>query len=163
MSGPLPDNVHSLLAKSKFLHLATCANNAPHVSLMNYTLISSGPYENQILFSTPKNTKKYQNLIANPRVSILIHDWTTSVEDQSLRTMIENINKNEIGDVSITLDGHVTKTFNEGDDDYEKFKELHLEVNPRARAFVNGDTAFVLVKIDVSKVSDSNNNVEEYK
>ncbi|TID30718.1 hypothetical protein CANINC_000634 [Pichia inconspicua] len=163
MSGPLPDNVHSLLSKSKFLHLATCADNTPHVSLMNYTLINSGPYENQILFCTPKNTKKYQNLVANPKVSILIHDWTSSVEDQSLRSMIENLNKNEIGDLSITMDGHVTKTIGEEDKDFEEFKALHLAVNPRAGAFVNGDTAFVLVKIDVSKVSDSRNNVEEYK
>lgn len=130
---------------------------------MNYTLIGPGPYEDQILLSTPKDTKKYTNITSNPKVSILIHDWTTSVEDVSILSLIENLNKNEIGDVSVTLDGHVTKTVDENDEDFEKFKELHLEVNPGARAFVNGNTAFILVKIDVSKVSDSNNNVEEYK
>lgn len=176
--GPLPDTVTDLLAHSKFLHLATCSDNVPHVSLMNYTFINADgesscellkSSQNLILIATPKNTKKFNNLKKNNKCSILVHDWVTNnsnnVNENSVLKLLQSINQNEVGDLSITVDGHVVKFLEDPkSSDYDFFKQLHLKKNPDAKAFVEGDnTAFILIQVDESRVSDSQNNVENYK
>lgn len=178
-SGPLPSSVVELLGHSSFLHLATCANNIPHVSLMNYTFIepvgsnSNGctflkECQNLILIATPKNTKKFDNLEINGKCSILVHDWVTNnsqSNENSVLKLLQNINQNEIGDLSVTLDGHVVKfILDNTSEEYEFFKNLHLKKNPDAKAFVEGDNvALILIQVDESKISDSNNKVENFK
>lgn len=180
-NGPLPSTVVDLLAHSKFLHLATCADNIPHVSLMNYTFIEPQndntsercqllqTAQNLILVATPKNTKKYENLSKNGKVSVLLHDWVTHSSSQgnehSVLRLLQSINQSEVGELSVTLDGHVVKSLDDvKSDEYQFFKDLHLKKNPDAKAFVEGDnTAFILIQIDESKVSDSQNNVENFK
>lgn len=58
------------------LHLATCTDSHPHVSLMNYTYLPSSPYSSSpaIIMTTNPGSKKYDNLVANPNVSLLVHD-----------------------------------------------------------------------------------------
>ena len=58
------------------LHLATCVDNIPHVSLMNYTYLPSSPYSSApvIVMTTNPASKKMNNLVANPNVSLLVHD-----------------------------------------------------------------------------------------
>src|SRR4051794_24288292 len=61
------------------LHLATCDSLWPHVSLMNYTYLPSSQYSAQpaIVMTTNPASKKTINLINNPRVSLLVHDWVS--------------------------------------------------------------------------------------
>jgi len=58
------------------LHLATCTDNQPHVSLMNYTYLPSSPFSSApvIVMTTNPASKKMNNLVANPNVSLLVHD-----------------------------------------------------------------------------------------
>ncbi len=65
-------NVWRMLASS---HLATCTNNVPHVSLMNYTYLSDSPFSAApvIVMTTNPASKKMQNLVENPNVSLLVH------------------------------------------------------------------------------------------
>ncbi|TVY50371.1 Pyridoxamine 5'-phosphate oxidase-like protein [Lachnellula cervina] len=63
------------------LHLATCTNLHPHVSLMNYTYLPAGssPYTRAptIVMTTNPASKKSVNLVENPHVSLLVHDWVS--------------------------------------------------------------------------------------
>ncbi|KAH7078555.1 pyridoxamine phosphate oxidase-like protein [Paraphoma chrysanthemicola] len=73
----LPDEVVTCLQNARFLHLATCSNNVPNVSLMNYTYLPSTPYSSTpiIIMTTPPSSRKTHNLESNPLVSLLVHDW----------------------------------------------------------------------------------------
>ncbi len=72
----LPLDVVQCLESARFLHLATCTNNIPHVSLMNYTYLPNSPYSAVpvIVMTTNPTSKKMHNLVANPNVSLLVHD-----------------------------------------------------------------------------------------
>ncbi|CAM1502088.1 Fc.00g040720.m01.CDS01 [Cosmosporella sp. VM-42] len=69
----LPSEVVQCLENARFLHLATCTDNVPHVSLMNYTYLPSSPYSNApvIVMTTNPASRKMTNLVANPNVSLL--------------------------------------------------------------------------------------------
>lgn len=73
----LPDEVITCLQNARFLHLATCSNNVPHVSLMNYTYLPSSPFSTSpiIIMTTPPASRKTYNLESNSLVSLLVHDW----------------------------------------------------------------------------------------
>ncbi|KAH7079251.1 pyridoxamine phosphate oxidase-like protein [Paraphoma chrysanthemicola] len=73
----LPDEVVTCLQNARFLHLATCSDNVPHVSLMNYTYLPSTPYSTSptIIMTTPPASRKTLNLETNSLVSLLVHDW----------------------------------------------------------------------------------------
>ncbi|KAK1911045.1 hypothetical protein P3342_011647 [Pyrenophora teres f. teres] len=79
MSNALPDEVITCLQNARFLHLATCSDNIPHVSLMNYTYLPSTPYCSSpiIIMTTPSSSRKTQNLESNSLVSLLVHDWVS--------------------------------------------------------------------------------------
>lgn len=74
----LPSEVVQCLENARFLHLATCVDNIPHVSLMNYTYLPSSSYSPApvIVMTTNPASKKMNNLVANPNVSLLVHDCT---------------------------------------------------------------------------------------
>ncbi|EIF47204.1 hypothetical protein HII12_004927 [Brettanomyces bruxellensis] len=175
-TGPLPKDVLERLSKSNFLHLATCSDNIPHVSLMNYTFI--GPEESfkssdvkqpkyLILFATNKNTEKYENLVKNPRCSILVHDWVTSdtANQDSILNLLHRLNQAEVSELSCTLSGHVFKFLDKKDGkEFNYYKDQHLRRNPKAKAFMEGDDfALVLIQIDCSKVVDTSNHIAQYK
>jgi hypothetical protein len=48
----------------------------PNVSLMNYTYLPSSPYSDSpvIIMTTNPASRKTTNIIANPNVSLLVHD-----------------------------------------------------------------------------------------
>jgi nitroimidazol reductase NimA-like FMN-containing flavoprotein (pyridoxamine 5'-phosphate oxidase superfamily) len=78
VTASLPQEVVQCLENARFLHLATCADNIPHVSLMNYTYLASSPYSRApvIIMTTNPASKKMNNLASNPNVSLLVHDCT---------------------------------------------------------------------------------------
>ncbi|CAI5759897.1 unnamed protein product [Candida verbasci] len=181
----LPQSVLNLLTSSRFIHLATCLNNKPHVSLMNYTFFHQDN-TNIIIISTPKKTTKYDNIISNPNVSILIHDWisvkntpestneTNNDNDNndnrrnSLYELLANFNKNELSRVSVMLDGQA-KVIDKSKDKskFDFYKSLHLNNckidQLQAKNYIeNDDNALILIEIKSCKVTDTDNNVEEY-
>lgn len=167
--GPLPEQVKELLQSNGFVHLGTSYKDVPHVSLMNYTFITEGS-DYFIFLTTPKNTQKYSNISQNKNVSILVHDWTLTKQQQtpevsdsnSLLKFLQNLNQNELSQVSATLSGEA-QILDSSNPNLDLYKKLHLANNPTAKAFIDGDDiAFVLVKILSSKVADNYNNVDEY-
>lgn len=85
-----PAHLIELMKTSKYVHLATASLDCiPSVSLMNYTFISPNKNFNKvnkgndekdcyIIFATFKDTEKYENIVNNPTVSLLFHDWVTA-------------------------------------------------------------------------------------
>ena len=64
----IPSEVLTLLEKEKFCSLATCCQDKPHVSLMNFTYLSE---EGLIILSSRENTTKVQHIKNNPAVAVL--------------------------------------------------------------------------------------------
>lgn len=141
----------STIANNLQLHLATCTNLFPHVSLMNYTYLPSTPYNGSptIVMTTNPSSKKTLNLVSNPNVSLLVHDWVShrppttnrrgSAGDRiglpppeasrsSLASLLLNLNTSAISSISATINGKA-KLVERGTDEERYYKERHLENN----------------------------------
>lgn len=158
-SQTLPDEVITCLESARFLHLATCTDNRPHVSLMNYTYLppnsrplpssttsqatSQLPSGPAIIMTSNPSSKKTLNLLENPNVSLLVHDWvssrphnvssTTSGRDQSptgvrassLANMLMQMNSAAVSSISATINGHAT-VLEPGTSEEKWCREQHL-------------------------------------
>lgn len=173
----LPESVTSLLKSTRFVHLATCQNNIPHVSLMNYTYYRDSETD-YIIITTPKNTTKYENILANPNVSLLVHDWISakaSTEEpassqgrrNSLYELLTNLNRTEISSVSVMITGRA-EILNQSLPKFEFYKSLHsnnsLIDQTQAKNYIEcADNALVIISVISCKVTDTDNNIEEYQ
>ncbi|KAL2117772.1 hypothetical protein VTJ04DRAFT_7432 [Mycothermus thermophilus] len=148
----LPPEVVQCLENARFLHLATCSDNIPHVSLMNYTYLPSSPYSRSpvIIMTTNPSSKKMNNLAANPNVSLLVHDWVShrptptsqarrlSNSSQSrsphreppssLAALLFNLNTSAVSSISATINGSA-RLVERGSEEERYYREIHLENN----------------------------------
>ncbi len=141
------------LKNARFLHLATISAAdtgppTPHVSLMNYTFLPSynehGPV---IIMTTNAQSMKTQNLLSNPKVSLLVHDWVshrpptaTSVMGarsgsppaaatrSSLASLLLNLNTSALSSISTTIAGEA-RVLGQGSAEEKWCKEAHLANN----------------------------------
>ena len=116
---------------------------------MNYTYLPSTPFEPHptIIMTTNPSSKKTLNLINNPRVSLLVHDWvshrppTTRAPDpdregsppsratrSSLASLLLNMNTSALSSISSTING-VARLIEQGSAEEKWCKERHLENN----------------------------------
>lgn len=115
---------------------------------MNYTYLPSTPFSSipVIIMTTNPSSKKTLNLINNPRVSLLVHDWVshrppTRVPDptregspppqatrSSLASLLLNMNTSALSSISATING-VARMVTEGSEEEKWCKEKHLENN----------------------------------
>lgn len=133
------------------LHLATCIDNTPHVSLMNYTYLPSHPFTSEtmragpvIIMTTNPSSKKTINLVQNPNVSLLAHDWVSSrppnITDRerspvgartgrsSLANMLMSMNSAAVSSISATINGSAT-VLETGTEEEKWCKQQHLDNN----------------------------------
>ncbi|KAF2163161.1 hypothetical protein M409DRAFT_57824 [Zasmidium cellare ATCC 36951] len=152
-SDRLPQEVVTCLENARFLHLATCTSNIPHVSLMKFTYLPSHPFPSTstlppgpaIVMTSNPSSKKTSNLLSNPNVSLLVHDWvssrppnTLSGADRersptggprsSLAQMLMQMNSTAVSSISATINGsaHVLAS---GTPEEKWCKEQHLANN----------------------------------
>ncbi|KAJ9607672.1 hypothetical protein H2200_007750 [Cladophialophora chaetospira] len=153
VSTTLPSEVSQCLKNARFLHLATISATqtsppTPHVSLMNYTFIplynDHGPV---IIMTTNAQSMKTQNLLHNPKVSILVHDWVShrpptasSVSGEragsppaaatrsSLASLLLNMNTSALSSISTTIAGEA-RFLEQGSEEEKWCKEAHLANN----------------------------------
>lgn len=115
---------------------------------MNYTYLPSTPFSPHptIIMTTNSASKKTLNLINNPRVSLLVHDWVshrppTRAPDparegspppqatrSSLASLLLNINTSALSSISTTING-VARLVEPGSEEERWCKETHLENN----------------------------------
>jgi nitroimidazol reductase NimA-like FMN-containing flavoprotein (pyridoxamine 5'-phosphate oxidase superfamily) len=74
----VPDRLRALDKVQLHAVLATDAAGQPYTSLVAYALT---PDMKRVLFATPKATRKYRNILKNPRVSLLIDTRTNTLKD----------------------------------------------------------------------------------
>ncbi|KAH6677681.1 hypothetical protein B0J14DRAFT_475633 [Halenospora varia] len=151
ITNTLPSEVAQCLQNARFLHLATCTDLFPHVSLMNYTYLPSSPYNSSptIIMTTNPSSKKTLNLISNPHVSLLVHDWVShrppttnrrgSTSDRagspppeasrsSLAALLLNLNTSALSSISVTINGDA-RLVERGTPEEIYYKEQHLDNN----------------------------------
>ncbi|KAH9868248.1 hypothetical protein J1614_007320 [Plenodomus biglobosus] len=144
----LPDEVITCLQNARFLHLATCSDNVPHVSLMNYTYLPSTPYCQTpiIIMTTPASSRKTQNLESNALVSLLVHDWIShrpptldqsgrspsparpNPRSGSLAELLLGMNTASLSRISTTING-IAEFVPSGSEEEIWYKSQHLANN----------------------------------
>jgi len=142
----LPNEVVQCLENARFLHLATCSDNVPHVSLMNYTYLPSSPYNSApvIIMTTNPASRKTTSIVANPNVSLLVHDWVshrpphhtrrpsggspTREPPSILASLLLNLNSSEISSISATIGG-AARLAQSGSEEEKFFCDQHLANN----------------------------------
>ena len=149
----LPAEVTQCLKNARFLHLATISAAhlsppTPHVSLMNYTFLPE--YRDQgavIIMTTNAQSLKTSNLLHNPKVSLLVHDWVShrpptasdvsgqrsgsppaAATRSSLATLLLNINTSSLSSISTTIAGEA-RFLEQGTEEERWCKEAHLQNN----------------------------------
>lgn len=82
----LPQDAVDCLRHARYLHLGTSSGDYPHVSLMNFlhvpagtapAAMTNGDKGDLVALICSRGTKKFYNMTVNPRVSLLVHDWST--------------------------------------------------------------------------------------
>jgi len=186
--GDLPQEVIDCLKSSRFLHLATCTALWPSLALMNYTYMppskvyppgekSSGP--GIIIMLLSASTKKYSNILANPRVSLLVHDWvsprhidTSSPSTEasipilsSLAQLLQNLNSAALKANSHTIRGYA-RLIAPSTAEESYYKQAHIENNKYedSMCYIQGDdgSKVVIVEIEGGKVADWKGEVSEW-
>jgi hypothetical protein len=130
------------------LHLATCDDKTPHISLMSYTYLPSTPYDPHptIIMTTNPASRKTNHLLSNPRVSLLVHDWVShrpptravtgdregspppAATRSSLASLLLNLNTSALSSISTTICGEA-RFLEAGSDEESWCKDRHLENN----------------------------------
>ncbi|KAI9370730.1 putative pyridoxamine phosphate oxidase [Aspergillus egyptiacus] len=145
----LPPEVASCLKNSRFLHLATCDGMTPHIALMSYTYLPSTPFDPYptIIMTMNPSSRKTTHLLANPRVSLLVHDWVShrpptrahpggsrdgspppAATRSSLASLLLNLNTSALSSISTTITGEA-RFLDPGSEEETWCKERHLENN----------------------------------
>ncbi|KAI9039163.1 pyridoxamine 5'-phosphate oxidase family protein [Aspergillus affinis] len=145
----LPPEVIACLKNSRFLHLATCDDLTPHISLMSYTYLPSTPFDPYptIIMTTNPSSRKTNHLLTNPRVSLLVHDWVShrpptrasnageregspppAATRSSLASLLLNLNTSALSSISTTITG-AARFLEPGSAEEAWCKERHLENN----------------------------------
>lgn len=99
---PLPDEVVEVLRTSRLCYLATQSDGNPHLSLMNFTYCRD---KEVIILSTRRNTKKFYQIVENPSVALLIHDFPSQNTPSSPSTSTKTDEERRDKQWSITLNG----------------------------------------------------------
>lgn len=153
---------------------------------------SSANPESIVIVGAATSSHTYQNILQNPNVAILIHDWTTgkSLDSaaaavdvsspshgiSSLSQFIFQMNQSALSHRSAALNGVaeiVSDSSANGNPAFggnhassssvEFYKQQLLHANPEAECFIKQDNiAIIKVRILKAKVSDSANHISEY-
>ena len=150
---PLPEYIVKMLYAARLCTLATAtADGFPHLSLMNFTYHQ---LEEIIILSTKRATRKFDQIIKNPEVAILINDFPMLHEEEKKQL------SGRTG--SITLNGWAVPL----DDDTvesEKYRKMHSENNSDYTQFICGDDiAIIIIRINTARICDINDKVKHWK
>ena len=139
------EKVSALFDSQRLAVLSTQKNNQPYASLVAFS--ASDDLE-QILFLTPSTTRKYENIVANPKVAILVNNSLNKADD------IYNA-------ISVTATGiaSVVEKY-----DNRKYLDLYLKKHPHLKEFSSAPTtALVCVKVNRYFMVNQFQNVVEIK
>ena len=125
------EQIHDLLTTQHFAVLATQGREYPYCTLVGYAASADGK---EIVFATIRNTRKYNNLIKTPKVSMLIDSQKNQVNDFK-------------DALALTALGSAQEVDNESSPDY---LTVYLKKHPYLKEFVTAPNC-ALIKIVVRK------------
>jgi hypothetical protein len=165
---PFPTSWLNVLATARLSYLATASlvpldsdpstlMAVPHLSLMCMSFIVDDPsYGAIFIFSTRRDTKKFENLMANPRVSIMSHDFAYEGQQKSSEVRVGGG-----GTLSITCQGKVVVVTGSEE---ERLRAEHLKRNPSYGQFIQGpQIAICYVAPDIAQSCGINDRVENWQ
>jgi len=118
--------------------LATVSETKPHCSLMSYTVDEDC---REIYMMTFRNTRKYENLLSNPAVSLLVDTRKEDSPEGPSQTK------------ALTVNGRFERIENE--EKKNRIKDRLLERHPHLKAFAeNHDTEVFLIKVKSFQLLD---------
>ena len=128
---PVPGRLRLLNSKQLHAVLATDMDGQPYTSLVAYALI---PEMKGIIFTTPKSTRKYKNILKNRRVSLLIDTRS-------------NTRKDYMSAESLTILGNASP-LRKKSKQWLTYSDIFLKKHPKLKELINSsETALMLVKI----------------
>lgn len=138
---PETEKLEDLLQNQRFAVIATQGEREPYTNLVAF--IHSKDLK-QIIFATSKNTKKYDNIIKNSKMSMLIDN-----------------RGNKPDDIKKTMAVTAVGTADELKHDYNFYKNLYLKKHPYLKDFINlHDTVLINFKLDKYLMVDNFQNVK---
>ncbi|NBG87748.1 pyridoxamine 5'-phosphate oxidase family protein [Isachenkonia alkalipeptolytica] len=126
-------DVKDLLKNEKLCTLATCVENRPYVSLMNFTYVEE---ENKVILSTRRDSKKYNNIIKNKRISLLLFSKSSELS----ATFLGN---------AMTLDG----------EEEMYYRDMHMKKTNMPQFILGDNIGVVVFSIEQVIISDKQDRV----
>ena len=127
----IKDELKTLFELKKFAVLSTSDNHQPYVNLVAFV---ESPELDWILFATERSTRKFQNLIVNQRVSLMIENSSDKASDVQEAVAVTIIGKAEIL----------------GEPEKKNLLSAYLQKHPYLEDFIASDSC-ALVKVNVDQ------------
>jgi uncharacterized pyridoxamine 5'-phosphate oxidase family protein len=121
------ETLKALFASQQFAVLATQDEGQPYVSLMAFAAVDD---LKRLIFATQRDTRKYANLIGNPRAAALIDNRSNQGSDTKQA-------------IAVTALGETEEL------DKDQYLGIFLKKHPHLKAFVQSPSC-ALVKMQVS-------------
>lgn len=124
---PVPDRLRVFNKNQHFSVLATNDNGQPYTSLISFAIT---PDMKMVIFATPKDTRKYRNILNTKEVAILIDNRS-------------NTRKNLMATEAITIIGtarHIRRGKTR-----DELAALYLRKHPDLEEFIQSDTTALIV------------------
>lgn len=123
--------LHELFIKQRFAVVATQASNEPYTSLVAFSSTEDLSY---LLFATLRQTRKYENIRQNAKISMLIDNR-------------ENLSSDVKNAIAVTVVGNASEI----KDNRQHFMNIHLKKHPYLREFLQ-DSNCALIGLSVEKI-----------
>jgi len=118
-------DILKIITENKVCALATVSDGVPHCSLMSYTTNDDC---REFYMATLEDTKKYRNLVANPRVSLLIDTRDSEAKGRTRALTVTGIFRNA---------GNEAKA--------AEIREALIRKHPELKEFFNNAAAKVII------------------
>jgi len=126
-------DIKDLLINEKLCIMATCWEDKPYLSLMNFTYLES---ENKVVLSTRRNSKKYDNIQKNKHISLLVFSSFDGVSATLLGT-------------ALTLEAH----------EEAYYRDVHMQKNNMPQFILGENISLIVFSIENLVISNSQDEV----
>jgi nitroimidazol reductase NimA-like FMN-containing flavoprotein (pyridoxamine 5'-phosphate oxidase superfamily) len=123
--------LHELFTKQRFAVIATQASNEPYTSLVAFSSTEDLSY---LIFATLRQTRKYENIRKNAKISMLIDNR-------------ENLSSDIKNAIAVTVVGNATEI----KEKQQYFLDIHFRKHPYLREFLKNENC-VLVGLSIEKI-----------
>jgi nitroimidazol reductase NimA-like FMN-containing flavoprotein (pyridoxamine 5'-phosphate oxidase superfamily) len=123
--------LHELFTKQRFAVIATQTSNEPYTSLVAFSSTEDLSF---LIFATLRQTRKYESILQNAKISMLIDNR-------------ENLSSDIKNAIAVTVVGNASEI----KDDRQHFMDIHLKKHPYLREFLQ-DSNCALVGLAVEKI-----------